>query len=211
VTQKHDAQLPDRGGDILDDIRAALSRRGDLSDEHRAFYSEIVARFEGLAADRDRARRARDRYRDERNSERQRVAKLRARTEKAEGMLTAVHEKHSATSYDPSRCYCGNPYPCPTIRAVNDARPDLVDLPAEDLVEPGDEVPTLAELADRVAAIEERLRNESALSYSQGVEDMRERAAQVVRQRDYAGHGEDNATAIRDALLSHIKPAGGAE
>lgn len=35
--------------------------------------------------------------------------------------------------------------------------PNAATLPAEDLVEPGDEVPDLCELADRVAALEERL------------------------------------------------------
>ena len=35
--------------------------------------------------------------------------------------------------------------------------PNADTLPAEDLVEPGDEVPDLCELADRVAALEERL------------------------------------------------------
>jgi len=36
----------------------------------------------------------------------------------------------------------------------NTDRPDLVDLPAEDLVEPGDEVPTLAELYERIHTLE---------------------------------------------------------
>lgn len=101
-----DQQLPDRNGDVIDDIVIALTRRGDLSDEHHAFYSEIVHRFEGLAADRDRlrtawesarrrarqqrdalreamiaetdrARRARDRYRNERNTARAELADAR--------------------------------------------------------------------------------------------------------------------------------------
>jgi len=41
-----------------------------------------------------------------------------------------------------------------TIRLVDPAAPDL---DAEDLVEPGDEVPTLAELADRVEQLARRL------------------------------------------------------
>lgn len=58
------------------------------------------------------------------------------------------------------------------------------------------------ESPEELAAEIERLREESARAYSQGVEDMREAAAHAVRQRDYAGHGEDNATVIRDVTLS---------
>jgi hypothetical protein len=51
---QHDQQLPDRNGDVIDDIAAALSKRGDLSDEHRAFYRSVLDRFEGLTSERDR-------------------------------------------------------------------------------------------------------------------------------------------------------------
>ena len=100
-----DQQLPDRNGDVIDDIVIALTRRGDLSPEHRAFYESILDRFEGLtrerdrlrtawtsarrrarqqrdalrdamAADRDQVRRTRDRYREERNNARREVAEL---------------------------------------------------------------------------------------------------------------------------------------
>ncbi|WP_017614168.1 hypothetical protein [Nocardiopsis salina] len=58
MTHTDDNQLPDRSGDVIDDIRAALSQRDDLNDEHRAFFSDIVDRFEALAVDRDRHRSA---------------------------------------------------------------------------------------------------------------------------------------------------------
>lgn len=87
ITDAQDAQLPDRNGDVVNDIRIALDTRVDLTPEHRAFYAEIIHRFEGLAADRDQVRVTRDRYRDERNTARAEKAQVLQAAREATGRL----------------------------------------------------------------------------------------------------------------------------
>ena len=131
------AQLPDRGGDVIDDIRVALARRHGLSDEHRAFYSEVVARFEGLTADRDHVRVTRDRYRTERGEARRYVRILEAQRADLRKKLSAESARVSAARDERDQ-------------ALQAAREVTGRLPEEDMVEPGDEVTTLAELHDLV-------------------------------------------------------------
>lgn len=46
---------------------------------------------------------------------------LKEQLRTANKRIDAVHELHSRTSYDRSRCYCGNEYPCRTIQAITNA------------------------------------------------------------------------------------------
>lgn len=170
-----DQQLPDRNGDVIDDIVIALTRRGDLSPEHRAFYESILDRFEALTSERDRLRTAWESAR--------------------RGRAQAYRQLDDARRWG---------------RTLEAQRADLRQelrgaraagrLPEEDMVEPGVEVTDLRELADRVAAIEQRLDEESAQSYSQGVEDMREQAMRAAS--DAPGTPYTPTEAIRDLSLT---------
>ena len=77
------SQLPDRNGDVIDDIAIALTRRDDLSDEHRAFYSEVLDRFDVLASELARVRDDRDRHRTAWKSARHGRAQTREQLEDA--------------------------------------------------------------------------------------------------------------------------------
>lgn len=97
MTHNDDAQLPDRGGDIIDDIRAALSRRDDLTDEHRAFFAEIVDRVEALALDRDRHRIAWQSARERARGWKWRAeARVVARDRMKRQLDTAVQQRDAA-------------------------------------------------------------------------------------------------------------------
>lgn len=138
------AQLPDRGGDIIADIAIALAQQVDLSDEHRA----VLARFEALASERDRLRTAWE-------SARRRAVNLRTQLGDArrwgrilEAQRAALRREVRAESAQVSAARDERD------QALRAAREATGRLPEEDMVEPGDEVPALAELADRVAALE---------------------------------------------------------
>jgi hypothetical protein len=76
------------------------------------------------------------------------------------------------------------------VAAHRAARPDLVDLPAEDLVEPGDEVPTLAELYGRVTDLEELTASQADLleRHSRALEPSARKAPEEpARYRDRHG------------------------
>lgn len=52
------APVPGRDGNVLDDIRAALDKPDELSDEHRVFYRAILDEFARLTRQRDQYRTA---------------------------------------------------------------------------------------------------------------------------------------------------------
>ena len=52
------APVPDRDGNALDDIQAALDTPGELSEEHTVFYRSILDEFARLTHQRDRYRTA---------------------------------------------------------------------------------------------------------------------------------------------------------
>ena len=141
MTQHHDSQLPH----LIDGV---------------------IARFDGVVDDRDRIRRERDAARRERDAARaradrlwlawrsavQRACRWRNRAElrlsvrdRMRRQLEHAIEERDVALTDAS-----------TIRQTMYEALGLTssDLRSEDLVEPGDEVPALAELADRVAALE---------------------------------------------------------
>lgn len=221
---QHDAQLPDRNGDVLDGVRAALARPGDLSDHDAEFYRRLVDAVDQLIVDRDQARRdasiAGDVTAQTKRLLERRTGTLRARAERAESDRDRLRTAWTSARRGRAQATAGVDYLLKEVetamaavekvtaerdrarrtrdryrdernaawervdtlrlayQAAKDSRPDLADhLPPEDLVEPGDEVPTLAEMdgrvhtleagaasveqlrkvVDRVAAIEERL------------------------------------------------------
>ena len=125
-----DQQLPDRNGDVIADIAIALTRRNDLSDEHRAFYLSIFDRFEALTSERDRLR----------------TAWGSARRGRAEAYRQLDEARRWGRILEAQRA--------DLRRELRAAREVTGRLPEDDMVEPSDEVPALAELADRVAALE---------------------------------------------------------
>lgn len=44
---------------------------------------------------------------------------LRKRAELAEAAIVRVREDHGESAYMPGYCFCANPYPCPTVRALD--------------------------------------------------------------------------------------------
>lgn len=175
ITDAQDAQLPDRNGDVVTDIRIALDTRVDLTPEHRAFYSEIINRFEGLAADRDQARRTRDRYRNERDEARrwgrileaqqkglrQELRNAREATGQPDTNDTPVQvaawlEGHydAADDWTPTKATIGNLLR--EYRAhIASGTPEEQDA-AEDPGEPQDETPRDTELIQQVRALVKR-------------------------------------------------------
>ena len=168
------AQLPDRGGDVIDDIRVALAQRHGLSDEHRAFYSEVVDRFEGLASERDRlrtawesARRGRAEAREDAGMERFFARAAEADVIHLRKELRAESTRVSAARDERDQALraarsirdriagwlegVGSAWEGAHVRDMKTLLPDTDDtLPEADMVEPGDEVTTLAELHDLV-------------------------------------------------------------
>lgn len=183
-----DQQLPDRNGDVIDDIVIALTRRGDLSPEHRAFYESILDRFEALTSERDRLHTAWESARRGRAQAYRQLDDARRWGRILEAQRKDLRQELRAESTRVA-----------ALRIAYQAAKDA-DLPEEDMVEPGDEVTGLRELADRVAAIEQRLDEESAQSYSQGVEDMREQAMRAAS--DAPGTPYTPTEAIRDLSLT---------
>lgn len=47
------------------------------------------------------------------------VDHYRQRAETAEAANARVRQLHAETPHKPGTCYCANPYPCPTIRALD--------------------------------------------------------------------------------------------
>ncbi|WP_435109955.1 hypothetical protein [Nocardiopsis synnemataformans] len=95
---------------------------------------------------------------------------LRARAERAEGERDELRRalRSALSSPDTPGVHTTLAH-MQRLAGLDDApdRPDLVDLPAADMVEPGDEVPTLAEQADRLTAVEQRLDALEELTASQ--------------------------------------------
>lgn len=150
TTEDQDAQLPDRGGDVIDDIAIALARRDDLSDEHRAFCMEVFDRFEALTSERDQVRVTRDRYRDERNTARAELADARRWGRILEAQRKDLRKKLSAETDRVA-----------ALRIAYQAAKNA-DLPEEDMVEPGDEV------SDRVGALEQQYTDLADLVHGHG-------------------------------------------
>ena len=116
--------------ECLDCLRTlAQASRGDAAEVER--LRRIIAQSEEDIA----ALRAREQ-------------ELAAQRKEADMRIEAVHQLHSRTSHDPTRCYCSNAYPCRTIQAINSVPRTDAEAPAAPTVE----APTLDR---RVAALEE--------------------------------------------------------
>ncbi|GAA1455412.1 hypothetical protein [Nocardiopsis tropica] len=160
MTQHHDAQLPDRDGDdVLDGVRAALARPGDLSDHDAAFYRRLVDAVDQVVQTRDRLRTAWTSARRRAARERA-LAEIRASVrDRMRAQLDRAVEDRDEYRADALRARAEVGGLRQALRALlgGGDRPDLADIPAADLVEPGDEVTTLAEMDGRMVAVEQRL------------------------------------------------------
>lgn len=52
------------------------------------------------------------------------VKDLNTRLTEADAAIARVRQLHSEIPYKRGSCYCANPWPCPTIRALDEQEPD---------------------------------------------------------------------------------------
>lgn len=90
----------------------AKAREAALTDVERARHDQ--QRAEDLVTELRRQIRAPERRRDEQLQ----------RTDKAAADVARVRQLHAEIPHKPGTCYCANPHPCPTIRALDGQEPD---------------------------------------------------------------------------------------
>lgn len=158
TTDTQHAQLPDRNGDVIDDIAIALTRRDDLSDEHRAFYSEVLDRFDVLASELARVRDDRDRHRTAWESARRGRAQAYRQLDVArrwvrilEAQRKDLRREVRAESARVSQARDERDQALQAAREVTGRLPD-----DEGPVEPQDEAPRDTELTQQVCALVKR-------------------------------------------------------